>query len=48
MREYCAVALYELGNPALAINHLVQGMYVNLQVRMSFVFANTADDLFVQ
>ncbi len=47
MRECYAVALYDLGDPALAMNHLVQGIYVNLQVRMSFSVNNTAEDLLV-
>ena len=43
--ECYAVALYCLGDPALAMNHLVQGMYIYLQVRLSFLVDNTAEDL---
>ncbi len=39
------MALFGLGDPALAINHLVQGMYIYLQVRLSFLVDNTAEDL---
>lgn len=45
IQEFCAMALFGLGNPALAINHLVQGMYIYLQVRLSFLVDDTAEDL---
>ena len=43
--ECYAVALHGLGDPALAMDHLVQGMYIYLQVRLSFLVDNTAEDL---
>ncbi len=47
MRECYAVALHDLGDPALAINHLVQGMYINLQIKLSLLVDNIAEDLIV-
>ncbi len=45
IQECYAMALFGLGDPALAINHLGQGMYIYLQVRLSFLVDKTAEDL---